>query len=168
MRPRAPIELRLSGEADTARLGSLLAECLRPGDLVLLEGDLGAGKTTLARHIIHALGVPESEPVTSPTFALIHEFNGRVPVLHADLYRLSQDADLIELGLGEALERAVALVEWGEGRGGLLSGPAMTVQLFLGDRAEERRAILTLDAAFASRGANERRILSLAAGTSLG
>lgn len=165
---RPSIGLRLSGEAATARLGALLAEFLRPGDLVLLEGDLGAGKTTLARHVIHALGVPESEPVTSPTFALIHEFTGRVPVLHADLYRLPPDADLLELGLGEALERAVALVEWGAGRGGVLSRPAMTVELRLGDRADERNVLLTLDEAFAARDGFEPRILALAASTTLG
>ncbi len=94
--------------------GSALAERLRPGDLVLLIGELGAGKTTLAQGVGTGLGVPR--PVRSPTFVLtrVHR-GGRVPLVHVDAYRLGSVAELDDLDLDAALEESVTLVEWGEG-----------------------------------------------------
>jgi tRNA threonylcarbamoyl adenosine modification protein YjeE len=107
--------LTLADEAATSAFAERLAAVLRPGDLVLLEGELGAGKTFLARSLCRALGVPEAIPVTSPTFGLVHEYQGRVPIVHADLYRLSDPDELVELGLEEQIGgEAVVLVEWGE------------------------------------------------------
>lgn len=104
----------LSDEDQTRALAWRLAQVLRPGDLLILEGPLGAGKTLLAGALVHALGVPEDEPVASPTFALVHEYEGRFPVLHADLYRLGSPEEVAELGFDERREQgAVALVEWG-------------------------------------------------------
>ena len=108
------IERVLRSEAETTALAAALAEALAPGDLVALEGDLGAGKTTFARGAIRALGVPEGIAVTSPTFALLHEYEGRIAVAHTDFYRLGGEAELEELGLDELLDRgAVLFVEWG-------------------------------------------------------
>ncbi|MEM9730448.1 MAG: tRNA (adenosine(37)-N6)-threonylcarbamoyltransferase complex ATPase subunit type 1 TsaE [Myxococcota bacterium] len=108
------IERVLHSESETLALARALAEALEPGDLVALEGDLGAGKTTFARGAIRALGVPEEIAVTSPTFALLHVYEGRVDVAHADFYRLGDEAELEELGLDEILEGgAVLFVEWG-------------------------------------------------------
>ena len=97
----------------TRRLGSALARHLRPGDLVVLEGPLGAGKTFLARAIARSLGVASDVPVQSPTFALVHELPARVPLRHADLYRLRSATELDELGLDEAASSSITIVEWG-------------------------------------------------------
>jgi tRNA threonylcarbamoyl adenosine modification protein YjeE len=97
----------------TARLGAAIAAGLRAGDVVALWGDLGAGKTTLARAILRALGVAEDVP--SPTFTLVQSYDtARFAVAHYDLYRLKSAAEMRELGFDEALEDGVALVEWPE------------------------------------------------------
>lgn len=107
-------ELDLSTEADTLALASSLAEAVQGGDIIGLEGGLGAGKTTFTRGAVHGLGVPEETPVTSPTFALLHHYEGRLPIVHADLYRLGDAVELEELGIEELLEEgAVLFVEWG-------------------------------------------------------
>ncbi|MBK6810126.1 MAG: tRNA (adenosine(37)-N6)-threonylcarbamoyltransferase complex ATPase subunit type 1 TsaE [Sandaracinaceae bacterium] len=104
----------LADEDQTRALARRLAHGLAPGDLLILEGPLGAGKTLLAGALVHALGVPEDDPVASPTFALVHEYEGRLPVLHADLYRLGSPEEVSELGFEERREQgAVAIVEWG-------------------------------------------------------
>jgi tRNA threonylcarbamoyladenosine biosynthesis protein TsaE len=107
--------LRLHSRGDTRRFGRLLAVCLQPGDLVVLEGDLGAGKTFLARAIARGLGVPSDVRITSPTFDLVHELPGRIPLLHLDLYRLDHPGSLVELGIGEpGAAGGAMLVEWGD------------------------------------------------------
>lgn len=95
-------------------LGVRLAELFRAGDLVLLIGDLGAGKTTLAQGVGAGLGVPR--PIRSPTFVLarVHR-GGRLPLVHADAYRLGSVAELDDLDLDASLAESVTLVEWGEG-----------------------------------------------------
>jgi tRNA threonylcarbamoyladenosine biosynthesis protein TsaE len=130
---------------DTRQLGADIAAKLVSGDLVILSGDLGAGKTFLARTILRALGV--AARITSPTFALVHEYAaaGGTSVLHADLYRLRDtgephdraralatlEAEVARLGLRERrAEGAVVLVEWGEDAVGFLGGePAFVVTL---------------------------------------
>lgn len=111
----------------TEQLGTELAAALRPGDLVLLRGDLGAGKTTLARSVARALGV--TEPVTSPSYTLAGRYQGRIPVLHIDAYRLSS-ADDEELGLLlDGAADAVTLVEWPEALAAGLPPARVTVQI---------------------------------------
>ncbi|TIS69796.1 MAG: tRNA (adenosine(37)-N6)-threonylcarbamoyltransferase complex ATPase subunit type 1 TsaE, partial [Mesorhizobium sp.] len=89
----------LADEAATARLGEDLAMALRPGDAIALKGDLGAGKSTLARALIRALADDAGLEVPSPTFTLVQSYETRVPVHHFDLYRLSSPDELDELGL---------------------------------------------------------------------
>jgi tRNA threonylcarbamoyl adenosine modification protein YjeE len=113
----------------TRRLGSALASTLRIGDVVVLEGSLGAGKTFLARAVARALGVPSSIPVTSPTFGLVHELEGRVRVVHADLYRLGSASELVELGLDEARASAITIVEWGARFGDALAPDRLVITL---------------------------------------
>lgn len=108
------LELQLDSEVATIDLARALAAYLQKGDVIGLEGDLGSGKTTFTRGAVHGLGVAEETPVTSPTFALVHRYRGRLPIAHADLYRLSEEAELEELGLDELLEEGTVLfVEWG-------------------------------------------------------
>src|SRR5579859_1919681 len=111
----------LENRRDTTRLGSAIARQLRPGDLVVLSGDLGAGKTFLARAIARALGVGARDRVTSPTFTLIHEHEtSKGTLLHVDLYRLldspvSLATEVARLGLRERRrDGAILVVEWGE------------------------------------------------------
>jgi tRNA threonylcarbamoyladenosine biosynthesis protein TsaE len=108
------MQRQLADDAATAALGDEIAAGLHPGDVIILQGDLGAGKTALARAIIRALaGDPELE-VPSPTFALVQPYDTpRGPVLHADLYRLGDPREVDELGLLDNPE-AIVLVEWAE------------------------------------------------------
>ena len=126
---RAALERFLPDDPATARLGEDLAMALRPGDVLALSGDLGAGKTTLARGLIRALAGDPGLDVPSPTFTLVQSYDTRVPVHHFDLYRLSSPAELDELGLEEALSDGAALVEWPERAGGRLPASAVHVEL---------------------------------------
>ncbi|RWD02901.1 MAG: tRNA (adenosine(37)-N6)-threonylcarbamoyltransferase complex ATPase subunit type 1 TsaE [Mesorhizobium sp.] len=110
----AGLERFLADEAATARLGEDLAMALRPGDVLALKGDLGAGKSTLARSLIRALADDAGLDVPSPTFTLVQTYDTRFPVHHFDLYRLSAAAELDELGFDDALAQGAALVEWPE------------------------------------------------------
>lgn len=109
------VSFAIEQEQDTAALGQRLAAVLRPGDLLILTGQLGAGKTFLAGAIIHALGYPEEEAVPSPTYSLLIEYPTEPPVAHADLYRLGDASELELLGVSDLRRRGfVLLVEWGE------------------------------------------------------
>lgn len=109
----APEAVLLAATAEEMQaLGARLGRALQVGDVVGLVGPLGAGKTTFAQGIAVGLGVDRDRHVQSPTFALVNEHPGRVPFVHADLYRLEDEAELPELGLEEAFERAAAALEW--------------------------------------------------------
>src|ERR1700710_2649186 len=105
-------------EAGTLAMGERVSEMLLPAPkVIVLRGDLGAGKTTLVKGIAAALGAAEAEDVTSPTFTLVHEYRGKkLRLLHLDLYRLETERELLTLGLDEMAEEpdALVLVEWGE------------------------------------------------------
>ena len=106
-------EFLTQSSEETIRLGRELAAQMRPPVLVCLEGELGAGKTTLAKGIISGLGVAREEDVTSPTFTLVHAFKNGVRVFHVDLYRVADRHDLETLGLEDLFsESAIVLVEW--------------------------------------------------------
>lgn len=117
-----------------------LAPSLKGGDLVVLEGPLGSGKTFFTRALARALGLPSSERVTSPTFTLVQELDTAPPVLHADVFRLTGSDDVAELGLRASRDRgAILVVEWGRPYMDLLGGDAVLIEL--GD--EPRRARIT-------------------------
>jgi N-acetylmuramate 1-kinase len=119
-------------ESDLIRLAQDIAFAVRPGDLVALSGALGAGKTTLARAIIHALGCDAREEIPSPTFTLVQTYaTRRMTVAHFDLYRLNVASELDELGLDLALKQGIALIEWPERAGGVL--PASRLEILLED-----------------------------------
>ena len=119
----------LADDAATTALGAELAATLRPGDLVILEGDLGAGKTALARAIIRTLAGDPGLDVPSPTFALVQPYETpRGPVLHADLYRLGDPREVDELGLLDNAD-AIVLVEWAERAPEIVAAATVTVAL---------------------------------------
>jgi len=107
------VEIKTKSPEETRKLACQLAQRLSPGTVILLFGDLGAGKTTFVQGLAKGLGVPEDYYVSSPTFALINEYPGRLPLYHVDLYRLEPE-DVEELGLPELAERGIMVVEWAE------------------------------------------------------
>lgn len=111
--PSQELHIELPDPSATERLGRLLGRLAQAGDLLGLDGPLGAGKTCLVQGLARGLGVPMEQPVTSPTFTLLHEHRGRLLLYHADLYRLDEEIHLQELGLWEAAEAGgVLVVEW--------------------------------------------------------
>ncbi|MDO9416834.1 tRNA (adenosine(37)-N6)-threonylcarbamoyltransferase complex ATPase subunit type 1 TsaE [Pararhizobium sp.] len=134
------ISLFLKDEADTIRLGEDLALALKAGDCLALSGDLGAGKSTLARALIRALADDPGLDVPSPTFTLVQSYDVRIPVSHFDLYRLGHASELDELGLDEVLADGIALVEWPEKADGML--PANCLSLTLTQEGDGRRAVI--------------------------
>jgi len=121
----------------TTRLGAGIAGALRPGDAVALWGDLGAGKTTLARAILRALGVKEDVP--SPTFTLVQSYDTQPRIAHYDLYRLKQAREMEELGFDDALAEGAVLVEWPDRAPEVLPPDALHVRLGVADGARTAR-----------------------------
>ena len=135
----APLTWESDGPPSTEALGGMLAGWLAPGDLVLLRGDLGAGKTTLVRAIAHALGV--RGPITSPTFTVAQRYQGDVAVTHLDAYRLGgpddEDADLLRAAVGDD---AIAFVEWPDAI--LAALPPARLEVELQHGGGDRRLVL--------------------------
>jgi tRNA threonylcarbamoyl adenosine modification protein YjeE len=132
--------MTLADLAATDALGARIAAGLHVGDAVALEGDLGSGKTTLARAILAALGVTEDVP--SPTFTLVQHYEtARLPVRHYDFYRLESPSEVEELGLDEALNEGAALIEWPERALAWLPADRLHVAMSLKDG--QRRARIT-------------------------
>ena len=125
----AILRLDLADELATRQLGADVALALRAGDVVLLRGDLGAGKTTLARALIRTIAGDPALEVPSPTFTLVQAYELPVPVRHIDLYRLSSTDEFEELGFDEAIVEGAVLVEWPERAEGRLPGDAVTIGL---------------------------------------
>ncbi|QDL91777.1 tRNA (adenosine(37)-N6)-threonylcarbamoyltransferase complex ATPase subunit type 1 TsaE [Paroceanicella profunda] len=138
------LSLFLPDAAATDALGAALAARLAPGDTLLLGGTLGAGKSSLARAIIRSRLAAEGrvEDIPSPTFTLVQVYETEAAALwHCDLYRLGHADELIELGLDEAFDSAICLIEWPERLGNLR--PARHLAVALSDEGEGRRARLT-------------------------
>lgn len=133
--------LRTRSEAGTLALGELLIELLRPPKLVILRGDLGAGKTTLVKGIAVALRAGTVEEVTSPTFTLVHEYKGpKTRVFHLDLYRIETEAELEGIGVWEIADAgdALVLVEWGERFRSLVARADAEISIETGENETER------------------------------
>jgi tRNA threonylcarbamoyl adenosine modification protein YjeE len=123
--------------AETRDLAARIASGLRAGDVVALEGDLGAGKTTLARGVLRALGVAETVP--SPTFTLVQEYAaGGLRIVHCDLYRVESVTELDELGLDDAPSEGVVLVEWPERAPERIPGDALNIRIEITGENERR------------------------------
>ncbi len=136
--------ISMRSPAETADLAAALGARLAPGDTVLLDGPIGAGKTHFARHLIQSLqDAPEDVP--SPTFTLVQTYDTRAgEVWHADLYRLTSVDEIAELGLGEAFESAICLIEWPDRLGDLAPDSALRIR-FCPDAADEdaRQAVFS-------------------------
>lgn len=132
------ISARTKAAEDTRELAAALAGLARPGDLILLSGDLGSGKTTFAQGFGAGLGV--QEPIVSPTFTLVRTYPGRIPFVHCDVYRLDHLQEVIDLGLAELLDDGgVAVIEWGDMAAPTLPADFLEARLEFGDDDEERR-----------------------------
>ncbi|MCJ8519799.1 tRNA threonylcarbamoyl adenosine modification protein YjeE [Pseudorhizobium tarimense] len=149
MSDKTAIVLDLPDEASTQRLGEDLALALRPGDCLALSGELGTGKSTLARALLRAVADEDELEVPSPTFTLVQSYDLRIPVSHFDLYRLADPSELDELGLDEALATGICLVEWPEMAEELL--PANRLTLRLEHRQDGRQALIAGPGAVLSR-----------------
>jgi tRNA threonylcarbamoyladenosine biosynthesis protein TsaE len=127
----------------TRLLGGAVAELSRPGDLVLLSGEMGAGKTAFTQGFGKALGI--DEPITSPTFTLAHQYEGRLTLHHLDVYRLDQMSEVTDLGLAELLDGGgVTVIEWGEVIAPVLPGDYLEIHLSYGPEDDEREVTLRI------------------------
>jgi tRNA threonylcarbamoyladenosine biosynthesis protein TsaE len=136
--------------AETHALGRRLGALLRAGDVVVLDGELGTGKTVFAKGIAVALGV--TEPVVSPTFTVVREYSAPTPLVHVDVYRLDHLQELHDLGFDDLVgEEAVTVVEWGDRVSAALPPDRLRVLLEPGDGDDDR--VVSIDAAGISWGA---------------
>jgi tRNA threonylcarbamoyladenosine biosynthesis protein TsaE len=123
--------------AATGDLAAALAELAQPSDLILLSGDLGAGKTTFCQGFGRGLGIDEQ--ITSPTFTLVRSYTGRLDLYHLDVYRLEQLEEVIDLGLSELLDDgSVTVIEWGDVIAPVLPQDYLEVRIRLGDDDDAR------------------------------
>lgn len=131
------IRARTKSPEDTRALAAELAPLARAGDVILLAGDLGSGKTVFVKGFGRALGV--TEPITSPTFTLVRCYEGDLPLVHVDVYRLDHLQEVVELGISELLDSGmVAVVEWGDVVAPTLPADFLEVRLEFGDADDER------------------------------
>jgi tRNA threonylcarbamoyladenosine biosynthesis protein TsaE len=132
------LDLATASPEETRAVGEAVAALLRPGDVISLTGDLGAGKTTFVQGAARALGV--QDPVLSPTFTLVREYRGRSPIYHLDVYRLERLQDVLDLGFEELVDRrAIVFIEWGDAIDALLPPEHLQVELTLPADGQERR-----------------------------
>jgi tRNA threonylcarbamoyladenosine biosynthesis protein TsaE len=135
------IQARTKSVDDTRALAAELAPLSRPGDLILLEGGLGAGKTAFVQGFGRGLGVDET--ITSPTFVLVRTYQGRLPMVHLDVYRLDRMQELLDLGISDILdEDGVTLIEWGDVVRPALPGDFLEVRLEPGATDDERVVVI--------------------------
>lgn len=136
--PSCSRTFHLSSPADTSRYARILGKALTPGDVILMQGQVGAGKTHFARQLIQSQLDP-IEHVPSPTFTLVQTYQTqRGPLWHCDLYRIGSPFEIEELGLFEALDEAICLIEWPDRLGDLQPDTALTLTFLMTDEAEGR------------------------------
>lgn len=155
MGDEADLTITSAGEEATRDAGERLGRLLRRGDVVLLSGELGSGKTCFTQGIARGLDIDQA--VTSPSFVLMNEYEGRETLFHADLYRMEEVEELDDLGLWDYAERGVLVLEWPERGAQLLPGEGVQVELQHGDTERDRVLQVT---AIGARGQEITRELS--------
>lgn len=128
-------------EAETIMIGRAIGEALRRGDVVLLMGELGAGKTQMVRGM--AVGIESEVPARSPTFVLINEYSGRIKLSHCDLYRIAGPNEVEELALEERLTDGALAIEWPERAEGNFPHDALLIQIDFGEGDDDRTILMT-------------------------
>ena len=147
------LDLLLSSPGETESFGDTIGQLLRGGEVLALIGELGAGKTALVRGIVAGLGAPAAS-VTSPTFLLVHEYQGRLPIIHIDLYRLRRPEEIEAIGLSEYLMGdATVAIEWADRFSQLLPDDRLEVRLV-------HRTRTTRSALLEARGSRSRSLLT--------
>lgn len=153
------LAIRISSLNETEKIGLLLGQQSFSTGVICLEGDLGAGKTTLTQFIARGLEVDEKEYVTSPSFAILHEYNGRIPLYHMDLYRLGSSDELIELGFEEYFYgNGLTVIEWPSRGGELIPEDNLKITLI---NTDENKREMFFECTMESRWHN---VVSLVAG----
>lgn len=132
--PARALRLASDGPARTMAIAATMAGSLVDGDVVVLTGDLGAGKTCFTKGLGKGLGI--DDPITSPTFTLANRYHGRLTLHHLDVYRLDGEADALDLDIDELVETGVTVIEWGDRVAGLLPAERFTVALRYPDPSE--------------------------------
>jgi len=134
------ISIYLKDLEETLLFGRELGALALPGDVICLDGDLGAGKTTLTQAIAQGLQVPDSEYVTSPSFAVLHQYPGRIPLYHMDFYRLHDASEILDLGLDEYFYlNGLTVIEWPARAAGIL--PDDRLELTIDNPGDDSRII---------------------------
>jgi tRNA threonylcarbamoyladenosine biosynthesis protein TsaE len=124
--------IELKSLQHTKTLGDVLGRIVQPGDVITLAGSLGAGKTALTQAIGYGLGVDPHIYITSPTFSLLHEYMGRIPMYHMDLYRLEDESEIESLGLSDYFyDDGVTVIEWPEKLGSLVPEERLHIDLVI-------------------------------------
>ena len=122
---------------ETQALGEKIGKTLKRRDVIALIGDLGTGKTCLTQGIARGVGISAEEVVNSPSYILINEYNGRIPIYHIDLYRLEDSEDIAELGLSEYIEGdGICIIEWAERLGDALPDTAIKIRITLAEASD--------------------------------
>jgi tRNA threonylcarbamoyladenosine biosynthesis protein TsaE len=122
------MKITVNNLKDTEKIGKIIADCLEKGTVLCLDGDLGAGKTTLTQFIAREFGV--SEYITSPTFTIIKEYEGRLPFYHMDVYRINSEDDMYDLGYDEYIySEGVTIIEWSRKIKGILPEERISIEI---------------------------------------
>lgn len=128
------MKIQLNNLSDTEKLGRLLGRLAQPGDVICLDGDLGAGKTALSQAIARGLEVPDNCYVTSPSFAILHEYRGRIPMYHMDFFRLQDAGEVADLGFEEYFYLlGLTVIEWSSRALEILPDERLIMEIVLND-----------------------------------
>lgn len=135
------MKITVNNLQDTEKIGKIISRCLEKGTVLCLDGDLGAGKTAITQFIAKEFGVKEY--ITSPTFNIIKEYEGRLPFYHMDVYRIESEDDMYDLGYDEYIySEGVTVIEWSEKIRGILPEERIDVKI---DRIDDNKRIMTIE-----------------------